>query len=117
MKVWGYSTHIDLANCNASKIRDKEIIKKFLYDLTSFIGMTPYSCEVIHFGKDPKIAGISGNIFLEESNICLHLVDSDNSGFIDIFSCKPYSAEAALQFCKNFFETEEANYSYLTRGI
>jgi S-adenosylmethionine/arginine decarboxylase-like enzyme len=80
--------------------------------------MTPYGLPtVIHFGKDPTVTGISANIFLEESNICLHLVEQDNSAFIDIFSCKKYSPEEAFDFCKFYFEAVGGTYSFLTRGI
>lgn len=115
-KVWGYSTHMNLSSCDHDRIRSLSDTKKFLINLTHHIGMTPYSVEVIHFGKKPEIAGISGNIFLEESNICLHLVDSDNSAFIDIFSCMSYDPEEAFQYCKDYFKTKEGNYSFLTRG-
>jgi S-adenosylmethionine/arginine decarboxylase-like enzyme len=115
LKVWGYSTHINLAGCNPERIRSIDDTKKFLVNLTRHIKMTPHSLEVLRFGKDPTICGISGNIFLEESNICLHLVDYDNSAFIDIFSCKPYSAQEAYDYCKEYFHASDGNYSYLTR--
>jgi len=118
LKVWGYSTHINLSRCNEHRIRSIEGTKNFLKDLVYFIKMTPYGePQVIHFGKKEDVAGISGNIFLEESNICLHLVEVDNSAFIDIFSCKPYSAEVAYSYCEKYFQSESGNYSYLTRGI
>jgi S-adenosylmethionine/arginine decarboxylase-like enzyme len=117
-KIWGFSTHINLYNCNHDKIRNINGTSEFLLKLTSYIKMTPYGLPtVIHFGKDPTVTGISANIFLEESNICLHLVEQDNSAFIDIFSCKKYSPEEAFDFCKFYFEAVGGTYSFLTRGI
>jgi len=117
-KIWGYSTHINLFKCSEFKIKDIEKTKDFLINLTHHIKMTPYSLpQVVHFGKDPAVTGISANIFLEESNICLHLVEQDNSAFIDVFSCKKYSPEEAFEFCKIYFEAQGGTYSFLTRGI
>lgn len=117
-KIWGYSTHINLFECSHSKIRNMEGTSEFLLKLTNYIKMTPYGIpQVIHFGKDPIVTGISANIFLEESNICLHLVEQDNSAFIDIFSCKKYSPDEAFEFCKFHFEASGGTFSFLTRGI
>ena len=117
-KIWGYSTHINIFDCSSDKIRSMDGTSEFLLKLTSYIKMTPYgNPQVIHFGKDPIVTGISANIFLEESNICLHLVEQDNSAFIDIFSCKKYSPDEAFDFCKFYFEASGGTFSFLTRGI
>ena len=117
-KIWGYSTHLNLYGCDHDKIRSINGTSEFLLKLTSYIKMTPYGLpQVIHFGKDPTVTGISANIFLEESNICLHLVEQDNSCFLDIFSCKKYNPEEVFDFCKFYFEAQGGTYSFLTRGI
>jgi S-adenosylmethionine/arginine decarboxylase-like enzyme len=111
-EVWGWSTQINIHNCNPEKIRSIEGTYNFLLDLCKKIRMTPYgSPQVIKFGKDEKVAGISANLFLEESNICMHLVDQTNRAFIDIFSCCKYSSKEAFNYCVSYFEsTSENNY-------
>ena len=116
--TWGWSLHINLKECSPDRIRNIEDTKQFLLDLTKYIKMTPYGEPmVVHFGKDPSVTGISGYQLLEESNIGLHLVEQDNSAYIDIFSCCEYNSTDAYLYCYRYFEAQGGSFDFLDRGI
>ena len=51
---WGWSTSLDLKKCN-SKIKDKDDIKDYVYQLCHLIEMKRFGpCNVVHFGDDNK---------------------------------------------------------------
>lgn len=116
-KIWGYSLHITLQNCNPQKIRDEKYIAQSFEDIVKQVKMTPYGkTQAIRFGKDPEIVGYSAILFLEESNLTGHFVDYDNSGHIDLFSCKFFETEETVSFIKNIFNSNNASYCFMKRG-
>jgi S-adenosylmethionine/arginine decarboxylase-like enzyme len=102
---WGFSTSLDLKNCN-NKIRDKNDIQNFVYQLCDLIEMKRFGdCRVVHFGTGNK-SGYSMVQLIETSNITGHFCDENNSAYIDIFSCKPYNEKEMQIFTTTFFEAE-----------
>jgi S-adenosylmethionine/arginine decarboxylase-like enzyme len=105
---WGWSTSLDIKNCNSKKIKDKEAIKDYVYTLCDLIEMKRFGpCHIYHFGTDNK-AGYSMLQLIETSNITGHFCDQDNSAFLDIFSCKPYNTIDMVDFTKTFFDSDSA---------
>jgi S-adenosylmethionine/arginine decarboxylase-like enzyme len=104
---WGWSTSLDLKNCN-NKIKDRGEIKKYVYQLCDLIEMKRFGhCQIYHFGTENK-AGFSMVQLIETSNITGHFCNQDNSAYLDIFSCKPYDADEMAKFTKEFFGTKQA---------
>jgi S-adenosylmethionine/arginine decarboxylase-like enzyme len=87
--------------------------------------MTKYQgLHLMKFGESPKVAGYSFFQLIMESNISGHLCSEDcmmegvdaegksytynnkGAGYIDIFSCKPYEAEVAVNCVKKHFKPE-----------
>lgn len=102
---WGMNCSIDLHGAAPILIKDLEYIKKFLKDLVKFIQMKAYGKPLIaDFGKNPKVAGISAIQLIETSSITVHFVNSTNSVYIDIFSCKHFKPQKAALFCKKYFK-------------
>jgi S-adenosylmethionine/arginine decarboxylase-like enzyme len=71
---------------------------------------------VVRFGEDPKVSGYSLAQLIETSLISGHFAETDNSVYIDIFSCKYYDQEKAVEFTKNFFKAEKFVYNVILRG-
>ena len=102
---WGWSTSLDLKKCN-NKIKDKDDIKDYVYQLCDLIEMKRFGeCKIVHFGSENK-TGYSMIQLIETSNITGHFTDEDNSAYIDIFSCKEYDVLDLERFTKKFFEAE-----------
>ena len=113
---WGWSTSLDIKNCNSKKIKDREAIKDYVYKLCDLIEMKRFGpCHIYKFGTDNK-AGYSMLQLIETSNITGHFCDQDDSAYIDIFSCKPYNTIDMVDFTEKFFESDstvfKTNYRY-----
>ena len=116
MKAWGWSTAIDLKNCNSVYIRSYDKIKEFSQALVELLEMKAYGQPVIvRFGKDPRVNGFSLVQLIETSCITAHFAEDTNSIYLDIFSCKDYDSEKAAEFAKKFFEAESFTLKRLDR--
>lgn len=110
--VWGIASAIDIYDCNPLKIRDAEFIRSFVVDLCELIDMKRFGeTQIVHFGEDERVAGFSMVQFIETSLISAHFANQTNTVYLDVFSCKPYDAEAARRFSQSYFE---GSYSNLT---
>ena len=113
---WGISTAIDLHGCNPALIRDAEKIKEFTVQLCELIKVKRFGeCIVVHFGENEAIAGFSLVQLIETSLVSGHFANLTNYAYIDIFSCRYYDPEAAIHFCKTFFEAVDARSTYILR--
>ena len=117
-KAWGLLTSIDLFNCNPETLRDKEKIKEYVIELCKLLNLQRYSEPIIvRFGKDEKVKGYSLIQLIETSSITAHFVEKSNSIYLDIFSCKFYEQEKAVQFTKKFFQAEKLKFNIILRGV
>ena len=115
--VWGILTSIDLFKCNHEILSSGEEIKRYVVELCDLIEMKRFGEPVIvRFGADPKVSGYSLAQLIETSLISGHFAELDNSIYIDIFSCKFYDQEKAVEFTKNFFEAEKVVFNTTLRG-
>ena len=111
---WGKLAAINLYECD-EKIKNKAEIKRFIKDLCKVIAMKPVGlAKVKRFGKD-ELEGYSALQFIETSSITCHFDETENRGFIDIFSCKEFDEKKALKFCKSFFNAKKTDIKILIR--
>lgn len=105
--MWGILTAIDLKNCDYKRIRSRESISEFVYDLIALIKMKPFGeCQIVHFGEDERVSGYTMVQMIETSLISGHFVNATNDAYIDIFSCREYDIYKAAQFTKKYFRAE-----------
>ncbi len=115
--VWGLATSIDLFGCDGEILRSKEKINQYVIELCDLIDMKRYLDPVIvHFGDDPKVSGYSMTQLIETSLVSGHFAEGDNSVYLDIFSCKYYDQQEAVEFAKNFFKAQQVVFSVVVRG-
>ena len=104
---WGWSTSINLRDCEGLMIRHEGAIRKFVVDLCELIDMKRYGeCHIVHFGEDPEVAGYSMFQLIETSNISAHFVNKTDDVYLDIFSCKYYDPIVVAEFAELFFGAE-----------
>jgi len=114
---WGLLTSIDLFNCNSATIRDGEKIKDYIIKLCKLIDMKRFGDPVIvRFGQDIRVSGYSAVQLIETSCISGHFAEDSDSVYIDIFSCKFYDQEKAVNFTKEFFQSENVKFNIILRG-
>ena len=100
---YGQELVLDLHDVDPEKIHVKAL-KHFAAALCDEIGMKKgpqfeWGAEK-QLGKfeNPKYDGISVVQFLYESSIVIHCIDELGKVFINVFSCKEFSAEMAKSF-------------------
>lgn len=102
--VWGIASAIDIYGCDPDKIRDAELIKKFVVELCDLIEMKRFGeTQVVHFGEDEKVAGFSMVQLIETSLISAHFANKTNATYLDVFSCKAYDPETVRAFAQDYF--------------
>jgi S-adenosylmethionine decarboxylase len=115
---YGQELILDLYECDLAKISDGEHIRKFLITLCDeVIFMKRYGESwVEHFGHDdPLTSGYSMMQMIETSNVSGHFSEHKRSCYINIFSCKWFDEEKALQFTKDWFGAQRVEKTLIQR--
>ena len=60
--------------------------------------------------------GISGFVMIAESHISIHTFPDQNYAFVDMFSCKQFDAESAVEFIMDALEAKKAEKNIIVRG-
>lgn len=114
---WGISTCIDLYKCDPEILRNEFKIRDYVKNLCDLIDMKRFGdTQVVNFGEDPRVSGYSMTQLIATSLISGHFANESNSVYIDIFSCKWYDQEKAVEFTKDFFKSNRVDYSINLRG-
>lgn len=106
---YGMEVILDLYDCDPKTIRSAKAIKSFAIKMCKVLKMKRFGKALTpHFGhNDPKTSGYSLLQFLETSSITGHFSEQWNSAYINIFSCKMFSAEKAISFTKKYFKSKK----------
>ncbi len=103
-KAWGLSAAIDIQDCHPETIRDPEAIRRFVEELCERIGMKRFGeTQVVHFGEDEAVEGLSMVQFIETSLVSAHFANLSRTAYLDLFSCRLYDADAVAKFARAFF--------------
>lgn len=113
---FGYHAVIDLTGCN-SRITTKSEIERWVRELVLLLDMKAYGpCQVVYFGEEsPLTCGYTAAQLIHTSNIGGHFVDATGAAHLDVFSCKPFDAHAAVNHAVAFFGAEGVTASLLIR--
>ncbi len=104
---------------DSEKLRDVDLIYKFLDDYPSSIGMTkivPPQVYTYH-GQKPEDWGVSGFVIIAESHISIHTFPDRGYVNIDIFSCKEFDPSLSIEDVKAVFSLPDVNVWTLERGL
>lgn len=112
---WGYHLMLDVSGCNEN-IKDRQEIYNFVKELVKEIDMTAYGEPIIEYllPGDPK-QGYSLMQLITTSNICAHFVEPDMTAYFDIFSCKEFDFNTAINVVKKYFAPTKVKLNYITR--
>lgn len=97
---------IDGYSSNQKTLRDEEFIRKWLENYPARIGMTRISPPHVlkYVGPVLEDWGISGFVFIAESHIGIHTFVERNYVNIDVFSCKDFDTEKAIEDFREGFQ-------------
>jgi S-adenosylmethionine/arginine decarboxylase-like enzyme len=106
---YGQELILDLCDCDPSKF-DREYLKVYFEGLCRRLKMRR---EDLHFWDydDPQekaaapahLKGTSAVQFITTSTIVIHTLDDLKRAYINVFSCKDFDIEMAVDYTKRFF--------------
>jgi S-adenosylmethionine decarboxylase len=110
---------IDGYGANRKMLESEDMIYDLLDRYPSQIGMTKVAPPQVfkYIGSKPDDWGISGFVLIAESHISIHTFPERCYVNIDIFSCKDFDSEYAIQELKAIFEFDEIQNYLLNRGL
>jgi S-adenosylmethionine decarboxylase len=76
--------------------------------------MPPYVFR--YNGSVPEDWGISGFVLIAESHISIHTFPDKQYLSLDMFSCKPFDTQMAVDFVKRHFKIQKCEIKVLDRG-
>ena len=116
-KEFGYELVLNLYDCDPETIRSGKRLVQFVTELCDLIKMKRFGEPFLErFALDSEIAaGYSVAQMIETSLISGHFSEYWNSAYINIFSCKAYDAELAIEFTKKFFGAQRVSSKLLIR--
>ena len=123
--TWGYHLIANLRNCKGCSavfsgkrklIFAKHDIGRIVGNIVKTLDVQPYGPLIIeHFGKDPRIAGLTMYQLIETSNLGAHMVDKTNSVYFDIFSCKQYNPHDVTNILIDEFKPSSIQTQFIKR--
>jgi S-adenosylmethionine decarboxylase len=104
--------------CERSALEDITLIYNFLDNYPGQMDMTkimpPYVFR--YNGTVPEDWGISGFVLIAESHISIHTFPEKQYLSLDMFSCKPFDTQRAVQTIKQYFSIQKHEMKVLDRG-
>ena len=108
---YGKEVIIDLHECDSSTFTRRSI-KKYFKELCKLIDMV--RCEMYWWDDEgvpksecqtlPHLVGVSAVQFIMTSNITIHTLPLLRNVYLNIFSCKDFDTDMAVEFSKNWFK-------------
>lgn len=104
--VWGWHLLLDCSGMNSAAINSPLTIELFIENVIKGIDMVPIGGPQIMWcdTHEEEKKGYTFIQIIETSNIIGHLCSHDDTGYIDVWSCKPYDQGKVIELVKKFFE-------------
>jgi S-adenosylmethionine decarboxylase len=110
---------VDGFGADYEKLTDLDFLYSLLDGYPSQIGMTkimpPYVFR--YHGVKPEDWGLSGFVLIAESHISIHTFPEKGYLNIDVFSCKEFDTDSAIDHMKHQFGITEVDTRVLERGL
>ena len=109
---------IDGLGGDEARLSDEAVVSAFLDRYPQEIGMTKISTPHVYTYRGAKVEdwGVSGFVLIAESHISIHTFPYRGYINVDIFSCKEFDADHAVETIKTIFELEKVEINLLDRG-
>lgn len=117
---FGFGVHlmVDGYGCDRAVLEDINGMYNFLDQYPDRMGMTkimpPYVFR--YHGAVPEDWGISGFVLIAESHISIHTFPEKQYLSLDMFSCKPFDTQDAMETIREFFKIQKCEMKVLDRG-
>jgi len=119
---FGFHLTLDLYDCSESELNSMQNCYDILNKLTSELEMKglipPYIVQadsnIQSGGKDS--GGYSGVIIIAESHISIHTFPKRGFVSMDLYSCKTFDYDKAIQIVKEAFKPKDIEVNKINRG-
>jgi|SRR3989338_690501 len=114
---YGKELIVDLHGCDLEGLVNKEKLTEFFVTLCDKIDMKRHG-EPLFWEDDsdiPHLHGVSAMQFIETSTIVCHPLPMLHSVYVNIFSCKEFDKNVALEFCKVFWRAKKEVHTLVVR--
>ena len=119
-KAFGYEFLLDLYDCKPGVCDDLNLCYRFLDTIVPKLGMEKQAPPNIFFTdarRFPDKAGLSGWVPLVESSVVIHTLSPKNFITVDVYCCKYFDKQKALDLCQRYFIPSKIGKQFLLRGI
>lgn len=118
-RPFGLHLMLEAYDCPPEVLNDANLAYKFLNELPDLIGMKKLIKPYVLFAegngkKDP--GGWTGFVVIQESHISIHTFIKRRFVTIDVYSCKQFDTQFALDYIKKMFKTDDIEYTVEERG-
>ena len=120
MSEFGLHVTIDASQCNRRKLESVTLVYDVLNRLPEKIGMTKMTLPYVVKWMDKFASGtegVSGFVMIAESHISIHTFPDQDYVFMDIFSCRNFNAETAIDYLLKAFEAKKHKSTVVKRGL
>ena len=116
---FGLHLMLDAYNCDPKVLNDANVVYKLLDELPEKIGMKKLIKPYVVFAeandkKDP--GGWSGFVIIQESHIAIHTFIKRRFITVDVYSCKPFDTDFAIDYFTKIFRTNDIESEVEIRG-
>ena len=111
---------MDGYGADAHRLQDESLVRELLDTYPDAIGMTKISEPLVHRyteGRVPTDWGVSGFVLIAESHISVHTFPDRGYLNVDIFSCKTFDADLAVNELRGRFGITDVKTQVLDRGL
>ena len=110
---------VDGYGADPERLKDTDLVFRFLDEYPDAIGMTKIVLPQVYtyHGKTPEDWGVSGFVLIAESHISIHTFPDRQYVNIDIFSCKSFDSQKALEDVQEMFGLQRVKSWLVERGL
>ena len=114
---YGAELLVDLHDCDLEGLVNKEKLTEFFVTLCEKIDMKRHGNPLFweDYSDLPHLNGVSAMQFIETSTIVCHPLPMLNSVYVNIFSCKEFDEQVALDYCINFWRAKKEVHNLVVR--
>lgn len=116
--MFGPHLILEAYGCSKKNLSDLTLVSEVLEAYPEKLNMTkimpPYVFR--YSGAVPEDWGVSGVVLIAESHISIHTFPDKEFVTLDIFSCKDFDVDAAVEYFCSVFEPESFEKQLLQRG-
>lgn len=120
LELFGFGPHlmIDGYHADSARLDDVDLIRSVLDRLPLEMDMTKILPPHVfrYAGLKPEDAGVTGVVIIAESHIAIHTFPHKRFVSVDVFSCKDFDTQKAVQSLVASFEIGRYDTYFINRG-